>query len=199
MKAKKPVVLVCGMPGSGKSTVAEFIAKKFGLKCVHTSGILRELMQKGIKKINPFGMKMNLGWWESKAGIEYLKKRQKDHSFDRKLDSELIRIADKGGVAMDSWTMPWIYKGKAIRIWLNVSAKARAKRVSLRDNVPYKKTLSRILLRDRENKRLYKKLYGYEMGKDFSPFDLVLDTSLLNQRQVEKLIGPYLENKLKPK
>ena len=98
---------------------------------------------------------------------------------------------------MDSWTMPWLYNGRALRIWLSASQKTRAKRISSRDHAPYEKTISKIALRDRENKKLYKKLYGFRLADDLSPFDLVLDTDILSQPQTKKLIGLYIGMKTK--
>jgi len=192
-------VFVAGMPGSGKSVAVEYLARRFRIKCVHTSGILRELMLRQISEINPFAAKMGTGFWESKEGLAYLKKRQTDHSFDKKLDSELIRIAQAGSVSMDSWTMPWIYKGNAIRIWLEATLESRAKRISLRDKKKYSETIAKIRKRGTENRKLYKNLYGFDLGNDLKPFDLVVNTSELDQRQVRKLLGDYVSMRLKPR
>ena len=42
--------------------------------------------------------------------------------------------------------------------------------------------------RDRESSDLYKRLYGIELGKDFEPFHLVLDTSDLNEESVFRIV-----------
>ena len=190
-------VFVCGMPGSGKSVAVEYIAGRFRIGCVHTSGILKELMFKQVSEINPFAVKMGTGFWESKEGLAYLEKRQTNHSFDKKLDAELIRIARRGSVSMDSWTMPWIYRGNAIRIWLEAPLESRAKRISLRDKKKYSGTIAKIRKRDTENRKLYKKLYGFDLGNDLKPFDLVVNTAELDQGQVRKILGDYVSLRLK--
>ena len=42
------------------------------------------------------------------------------------------------------------------------------------------------IIRNRTDKtaEIYKKIYGFELGKDFSPFDLILDSNDLNANEV---------------
>lgn len=170
------VIIVSGFAGSGKSTLAEKLAIEFNLPCVHASDILRQLARKKAEEIDTTKTTAGSGWWESEEAKEYMKKRMSDGSLDKELDRMLLAIIDKGNVVMDSWAMPWLSK-KGCKIWLNVAAEERAKRVSERDKLPYSEVLKKIKSRDEKTAEIYKKLYGFELGKDLSPFNLVIDAA----------------------
>jgi len=182
MDNKDRVIIVSGLAGSGKSTLAQQIAKKFGMKCVHASGILRELLDKDVDDISE-GAGKNTGWWESKEGREFLENRTKDGKFDRMLDKKLLEIIEQGNVVLDSWTMPWLSK-KGFKIWLDASVEIRAKRVSGRDNNSIKEMEESIRERDEKTAKIYKELYSFNLGKDLTPFDLVLITNKMKKHEV---------------
>lgn len=179
---QKRVIIVAGFAGSGKSTLAEELAKKFGLKCVHASGILRELLEKDIGEISG-GKGKNTGWWESEEGRKFLGKRLKDGSLDRTLDKRLLEIIEKGDVVVDSWTMPWLSK-KGFKIWLNASIEKRAERVSKRDGRSAQEIKKLLEERDAKTAEIYKELYGFEIGQDLTPFNLVIETDNLGKKEV---------------
>jgi cytidylate kinase len=43
-------------------------------------------------------------------------------------------------------------------------------------------------------KAIYKKLYGFVLGEDFTPFDLVLDTDKLNADEVFEVLCRVIGN-----
>ncbi|MFH1239831.1 MAG: cytidylate kinase family protein [Candidatus Diapherotrites archaeon] len=182
MNKKDRVIIVSGLAGSGKSTLAQNLAEKFGMRCVHASGILRELMEKHVDEITE-GAGKNTGWWESKEGRKFLESRTKDGKFDRMLDKKLLEIIEQGNVVLDSWTMPWLSK-KGFKIWLDASVKIRAKRVSGRDEKSIDEVEESIRERDIKTSKIYKKLYGFDLGRDMTPFDFVLKTTNLKQKAV---------------
>jgi cytidylate kinase len=171
------VVIVSGFAGSGKSTLAKRLAGHFGLKCVHASDLLKQLMEKKAAEIDTGATTEGKGWWESEEAREYMEKRSKDSSMDRELDRMLLKLIDSGNVVMDSWTMPWLSK-KGFRIWLEVSPEARAERVSKRDGLDYESVHERIMSRDTKTAEIYRKTYGFDFGKDLSPFNIVIDAGM---------------------
>jgi cytidylate kinase len=181
------VVIVSGFAGSGKSTLAKKIAKEFGLKYVSASAILKELRKKSIEEIRKEKLESEKDWWESSEGMNYVKQRAKDLSFDKKLDEELLKIIEKGNVVLDSKTMGYLSK-KGFKVWLKASAENRAERVSGRDGLSKKEVLKKLKERDETDKKIYKKLYGFELGKNLEVFDLVLDTNPLNEEEVKERV-----------
>ncbi len=191
------LIIVSGFAGSGKSTLAEKLAAKHGLKCIHASGLLRQLQERAAGQLKADEAKANTGWWESKEGKAYLEKRLKDPSMDKALDKELLRIAAGDNAVLDSWTMPWLFEGKAFKVWLKTSLGVRAKRVAGRDKLDEREVHAKLKERDEKTAEIYRNIYGFELGRDFAPFDLVLDTDALNEEQVFKRVGAALEQWMK--
>lgn len=180
------LILISGFAGSGKSSLADSLGRELGLKVVHASAILKEMAVRGVKALGNASPEKIHDWWESDEAKEFMKRRNQDGSLDLALDKKLIEIAEKGDVILDSWTMPYLYNGKAIRIWLQASAEVRAERVASRDKIEYGPVLEKIRARDRDTKALYQRLYNFKMGEDQKAFDLVVDTDNLGQQEVFK-------------
>jgi len=187
------LIIISGFAGSGKSSLADSLGKKLGLKVVHASSILRQMSMQGVDALKDASPEKIKDWWESKEAQEFMKKRQEDGSLDRALDEKLLEIAKQGNVILDSWTMPYLYKGDAYKVWLNASAEVRAKRVALRDNLDYNGVLAKIKARDAETKSLYERLYNFKMGENLETFDLVVDTDNLSQQEVFEIISEKLK------
>ncbi len=177
-KRRRIVICVTGMSGCGKSTLARRLAKKYGLKYFSGGDMLKAIAVKSGYK--PRGK----GWWETKEGRSFLQQRTRNYEFDNRVDEELMKLAKQGNVVLDSWTMPWLLKEDAFKVWLEVSPNERAKRLARRDRISVKEALSALDEKDGKTKRIYKRLYGFDLGEDFSPFDLILDTNLLESGEV---------------
>ncbi|MCS6784778.1 MAG: AAA family ATPase, partial [Candidatus Caldarchaeum sp.] len=109
--AAKKVICIAGFAAVGKSTVGKIVAKKLRLKYVSGGDALKAVARDmGFKPGGP-------GWWETPKGIEFLSWRSRDPSFDKKVDNKLLEICRNGGYVVDSWVMPWLFKGKAFKVW----------------------------------------------------------------------------------
>jgi len=176
MAKRNIVICIAGMTACGKSTVARRLAEKYGLKYVSGGTVLKELaIRMGYKA-------QERGWWETTEGIRFLERRLRDFRFDKQVDAELLNWAEQGNVVLDSWTMPWLFKN-GFKIWIEVSLQERAKRLAHRDKMSLREAEKAITEKDGKTKRIYERLYGFKLGEDFSPFDLVLDTELLSANE----------------
>ena len=127
-EARKIVVCISGMAGTGKSTLAKKLAQKYGLKYYSGGDALRALAaEKGYTSSSN-------GWWESPEGLSFLEQRKLDASFDRAVDEKLLEYAAQGHVLLDSWTMPWLVK-QGFKIWLAASVEKQAERIAQRDKM----------------------------------------------------------------
>jgi cytidylate kinase len=175
------------MAGSGKSTVAKKLAKTYGLKYYSGGDALKAVaLDLGYNATSE-------GWWETQEGVSFLRKRLKNLEFDRKIDQKLIEWTKKGGVILDSWAMPWLLK-KGFKIWLEASEKVRAKRIAFRDNLNNDEALKFLRRKESKTKAIFKKLYGFNLGKDFSPFHLILDVNQLSKEEVFKSLCLTIDN-----
>jgi len=187
-KSKKSLIIcICGMAGSGKSTLAKRLAEKYGLKYYSGGDALKALaLEEGYKTFNS-------GWWESEEGKRFLEKRGKDSKFDKAVDKKLLELAKQGNVVLDSWTMPWLLK-KGFKVWLEASPKKRAERIAIRDGISIEEAFNALRNKEEQTKAIYKKLYGFRLGEDFSPFHLILDTECLEAEEVLQVLCMVMNN-----
>lgn len=183
---KDIVICLAGLTACGKSTAARRLAKKYNLKYVSGGTTLKELaLEAGIANANK-------GWWETPDGLHFLKQRQQDSSFDKQVDDQLLCLARQGNIVLDSWTMPWLSE-KGFKIWLEVSPKERANRLTQRDGISVESAEKIIKEKDGRTKQIYRELYGFELGEDYSPFDVVLDSELMTSDEVFDTLSLVIE------
>ena len=174
---KKIIICISGLPGCGKSTVAKKLAQKYRLKYISGGDALKELaVEAGFK---PSGE----DWWETEEGRRFLNKRLEDPDFDKIVDEKLIEAAKQGDVILDSWTMPWLFD-EGFKIWLDASLEVRASRAAKRDKISLEKAKELIMEREEKTREIYRRLYGFKLGEDFSPFHIILDTDKLDADEV---------------
>lgn len=183
---KKVVICIAGMMGCGKSTVAKKASEKYGLRYFSGGDALKSLAIKMGYRAR------DKGWWETEEGMRFLEHRGKDPRFDRKVDEEMIGEAKRGNVVLDSWTMPWLLK-RGFKAWLEASPEVRARRTAKRDRIGFEEAFRALKERDEKTKAIYKKLYGFDLEGDFSPFDLILDTNELSSKGVFHILCIVIE------
>jgi len=182
----KIVICLAGLTACGKSTVAKRLAEKYGLRYLSGGSALKELaVEIG------YGAEEK-GWWETSEGMKFLEHRLRDPSFDQKIDEQLLHWVRHGNVVLDSWTMPWLSK-TGFKIWLEASPKTRAQRLAKRDNITVQEAEKFVAEKDRKTKQIYERLYGFKLGEDFSPFDLILDTDRLNADEAYEVLSLVID------
>jgi CMP/dCMP kinase len=185
--AEKIVICICGMAGTGKSTLAKKLAQKYGLKYYSGGDALR-----GLAAEKGYDSSRN-GWWESEEGLRFLEQRKSNPSFDKAADEKLLEYAAQGNVLLDSWTMPWLVKG-GFKIWLAASVEKQAERIAQRDKMTVEEAMQALKKKEARTKAIYKQLYGFALGEDFTPFNLVLDTDNLCAEEVFQVLCMVIDN-----
>lgn len=194
-ETNKLIICISGMAGTGKSTLAKQLAKKYNLKYFSGGDALKALAAE-----QGYNSSVN-GWWESPEGLSFLEIRKKNPDFDKKVDQKLLEYAKHGNVLLDSWTMPWLIKG-GFKIWLAASVERQAERIAKRDHMTVKEALDALKEKEANTKAIYKKLYGFNLSTDFEPFDFILDTDNLTADEVFEILCMVIDNvvlKSKPK
>lgn len=177
-------VIISGNAGSGKSTVARAVAKRFGLRHVSAGDKARGIAKK-------LGFKI--------VGKEYLKFHAfvKGHpEIDKELDNAVMKELSKGRCVVDSRLAPYLFKGKVYKIYLKVPEHEAAKRNALREGISRVEALKAVKKRNREDARRYMKLYSIDIS-DLSVYDLVLDTSFFSIKGMTDVVIFLLRKVLK--
>jgi CMP/dCMP kinase len=181
-------IIISGMPAVGKTTVSRKVADALGIPMVGGGDVLKEMaVEEGYI---PGGE----DWWDKGEGMKFLQQRKKSSGFDREVDARLLQKAKKGDVVITSYPVPWLTKD-GLKVWLAGSVKSRAARMSHRDSLPLSKCREVLSIRDSENFKLYKKIYGIDFGKDLKPFDLVVETDTIDEEKVAKIVIEYVRNR----
>ena len=184
---KKIVVCISGLAGTGKSTLSKKIAAKYNLIYYSGGDALKALAaEEGYYPNTP-------KWWESPKGLSFLEAREKNLKYDKLVDDKLQEFAKRGNVLLDSWTVPWLIN-YGFKIWLLASVDKRAERIAHRDKLTKSKALEVLKEKETKTKNIYKKLYGFNLGEDYTPFNLVLDTEKLNAKEVFDVLCKVMEN-----
>ena len=181
-------IIISGMPAVGKTTVSRTVAESLGASMLGGGDILKEMAVEA--GYIPGGE----DWWDKGEGMKFLQERKRSSDFDKEVDARLLQKAKKGNVVITSYPLPWL-TGDGLKVWLSGNVKSRATRMAKRDRLPLSKCLSVLSVRDLENYRLYKKIYGIEFGKDLKPFDLVIDTDSISESKVAEIILHYVKNR----
>jgi CMP/dCMP kinase len=181
-------IIISGMPAVGKTTVSRKVAEALGTPLVGGGDVLKEMaVEEGY---TPGGD----DWWDKGEGMKFLQERKRSSDFDKEVDARLIQKAKKGGVVITSYPVPWLTKD-GVKVWLSGSVKSRAVRMSKRDGLSVAKCKKILSVRDTENYKLYKKIYGIEFGKDVNPFDLIVETDDVDEAKVADIVIHYVKSR----
>ena len=180
MQERKLTIAVSGLPGAGKTTYAKHIAEFFNLRYVSNGLLFRRLAKE-----------------RGYTFEDFHKLAEEDPNIDKEIDKMAKREALKGGVVVDGHLAVWVLKDIAhIKIIYTAPIDIRAKRVAMRENIPYEKALEGILLREKSNFQRALKYYKINIY-DYTVADLVINTGILDIDGVKKITINFLSNYLR--
>jgi len=165
------IITIGGLPGSGKSTVAKYLAKKFRLKHMSIGDFRREMALKRGMTIEEF----------NKLG-------EKEAFTDKEADDFLKSLGKKDNLIIDA-RLGWHFIPKSLKIFLKVEEKEGAERIFMHGRKSEKKYKNVQEVIKANKKRIesdvkrYKKYYGLNPYK-ISNYDIIIDTSNMNIRQM---------------
>lgn len=167
------IITISGTPGSGKSTVSEFLVEKLDMKYVYSGMIFRQLAKEYNMSLEEFG--------------KYCEENSK---VDRELDDRQIEILKQGNVILEGRLAGWLaYLNKidALKVMIDADIDIRAKRIVNRENGDVKTRKREIIKRERSEAKRYKSYYKIDLY-DKSIYDLVIDSGDKNPKEICKII-----------
>lgn len=179
------IITISGDLGSGKSTVAQMLAKELDLTHYSTGDLMREM-----------AAQRNLSILElNKLTEEKLKKG------DREIDDELDNRQKELGLTSDNFVidgrLSFHFIPQSTKIFLKVEAEEGAKRImNAKRATENGKSVEELMqkAKDRQASELsrYKKLYNVDYT-DEKNYDLIIDTTSMTAEQVKDKIKEFLE------
>ncbi|MBN2112473.1 nucleoside monophosphate kinase [Candidatus Woesearchaeota archaeon] len=171
-------ITIAGTPGSGKSTVAQELAKKLEFNKFSAGDFMRNLAKE--KGITP---------------LELSRQAEQEREIDGKID----RWVEATGEADDNFVMEgriaFNFIPDSVKIFLDVSDDEAARRIfhekraEEKENTTQAATFENIRKRKESEKKRYKEYYGIDCT-DPDNYDLVIDTTGI---PVEKVVDQILE------
>ncbi len=191
----KPIITISGTPGSGKSTVAKALCKKFKAKRIYVGQYMRELARQKNMTLAELG-----------------KLAQKDPSIDIKADKETAKQAKKlakKNIVVVEGRVQYHFLPKSIKIFIKTNLNEAAKRIwkDLRDEQKnkqrnearvknIKELKKQIQIRKKSELLRYKKYYGLNHYQKKN-YDFVLDSSHIDAQTAIKRTINFLQERLK--
>jgi cytidylate kinase len=156
IKKRGPIITISGLTASGKGTAAKILNEFLSFRIVSGGAIFRGMAKRKRISLEKFA--------------EIIKPEE-----DIYIDKTLLKEGLKGKTIVESRLAGWLFgKNANLKIFLECSIETRAKRLARRQGIRIDMARKKIELRDRENRKKYKKLYGIELF-DKKIYDFILD------------------------
>jgi len=183
----KKIIVIVGLPGSGKSTAAEFIKKKFKADIVHTGDIIREEVKRRGLKYTPKTDALVAHWFHEHGRERIIVKRTWDKI--KKSKKKLIVIEGLRSFKQVNY-LKRFYKRRPVVIAIISSFKVRAKRELKRKRFGKQETLNYLMFREKLEK-------GHGLDKLIRRADYKINNSRLTVKQAQGKIISLMKEIIK--
>ncbi len=156
------LITISGLPGSGKTTVAQLVAHELGLEHVYAGDIFR-------RQAEAHGLSLE----------EYARRAETDHSIDRALDAQMRARAAEGNAVLEGRLAAFMAEEagvKALRVFLDAPESVRARRIAGREGGDAASKLRETQAREASDARRYQEIYRVDYH-DRRRYDCVIETA----------------------
>jgi cytidylate kinase len=175
-RAMKRVVTVGGLHGTGKSSEADAIAKKFDLKRMSAGVVFRQLAKDRNLTLE-----------------EFSRVAEGNEDIDRLIDDKLREEAENGNAVIDGQLAAWMAGDNAdLKILLIASTENRIRRISERDGTDFEYARRETITREGSEKARYLEYYGVDIS-DHTVYDLIINTDKYDLEEVIAIVFTAIE------
>jgi cytidylate kinase len=152
-------ITISGPPGSGTTSLARYLAGKYGLDLTSAGEVFRQLAREHGMDLAEFG-----------------RFAENDPSVDRMIDARQKEIGEgAGNIIIEGRLSGRMIENADLRIWLSASLSCRAKRIAGRDEMDEEGARVYTVNRQNSEATRYRNYYGIDIS-DLSPYDIVLSS-----------------------
>lgn len=152
-------ITISGPPGSGTTSLARYLAGKYGLDLISAGEVFRQLAREHDMELADFG-----------------RFAESDPSVDRMIDTRQKEIGEStGNIIVEGRLSGWMVENADLRIWLAASLSCRAKRIAGRDGMTEDGARAYTENRQHSEATRYRAYYDIDIN-DLSPYDIVLSS-----------------------
>ena len=179
---RKIVIALSGPPGTGTSTVGRILARKLKIEYFSPG----KFFKKESKQKN-----------ETNAALDRLKTRQgASRELHEYIDNLQIQKAKRGNVLLEGTLSIHFLKDLSnLKIWLYADIDERAKRTVKRDKLTLTEAKMKIIEREKIERAMFEKLYGFDYFDQEKDADLVVNTTRLTVNEVVNKIFYFVRRK----
>lgn len=201
---KKDLVIILGGPGgSGRSTIAEGLAEKFGFRRIYGGGIHRQIcLEVGYGDIDQHTGKLK---FNEEKFVQYLKDYVPKHpEIDLKIDTKLFEATHEGGVVIESIDFAPLSKRIGLpflKIWVSADETERARRICERERkfgneFSIEQMVEITKRRNGQDREKYAKIYGFDVFDFNIYYDIVFDTTNIPKKDMVSEIVKVIEKEI---
>lgn len=168
-------VAISGKSGCGNTTVSSLLAEALGVRLINFT--FRQLAAER-------GMTL----------AEVIEAAKTDDSYDIAVDTRQVELARAEPCVLGSRLAVWLLKEADLTVYLKADDNVRARRIQNREGGSLEEIQEFTAMRDSEDARRYKKLYGID-SSDYAFCGLVIDTKDVPPEEIVQRILAELERR----
>lgn len=168
-------VAISGKSGCGNTTVSSLLAEALGVRLINFT--FRQLAAER-------GMTL----------AEVIEAAKTDDSYDIAVDTRQVELARAEPCVLGSRLAVWLLKEADLTVYLKADDDVRARRIQNREGGSLEEIQEFTAMRDSEDARRYKKLYGID-SSDYAFCGLVIDTKDVPPEEIVQRILAELERR----
>ena len=169
------IITIGGSIGSGKTTLAAEISRRFDMLHVSAGEVMRQMAkEKGVDL------------------IDFSEYAEKNPGIDKEIDHKQKDMCSKGNCVVDGRLSAYMLDAN-LRIWLDAPLEVRAQRVAKREKTTETRAKKDILKREESEKKRYKEIYKIDLDSR-EIYDLVINTKRFSVEEIVNMISAIIKS-----